>query len=75
MDREVTLQSSKSGKGVKVSYPHMPYIGFWHWPKTDAPYVRIEPWSSLPARQDIVEELTCKSERIQLQTGKIFENT
>lgn len=66
MCREVILRSRVSGQGVKVSFPEMPYVVFWHAPKTDAPYVCIEPWSSLPARQDIVEELTWKSDMIQL---------
>lgn len=75
MAREVTLRSGVSSRGVKVSYPDMPYLGIWHWPKTDAPYVCIEPWSSLPARQDIVEELSCKSDLIQLAPGKVFDTT
>lgn len=29
-----------------------------YWPKTDAPYVCVEPWTSLPSRQDVVEELS-----------------
>lgn len=73
MAREVTLRSRISGKGVKVSYPDMPYIGFWHRPKKDAPYVCIEPWSSLPARQDVVEEFICKSDLIQLSPGKAHD--
>ena len=72
MAREVTLESSVSGRGVRVSYPDMPYLGIWHWPRTDAPYVCIEPWSSLPSRQDIVEEFTCKSDLIHLAPGKEY---
>lgn len=75
MAREVTLCSGKSDRAVKVSYPFMPYLGIWHWPKTDAPYVCIEPWSSLPSRQDVVEELSCKSDLVHLAPGKIYENT
>lgn len=75
MAREVTLQSKISGRGVRVAYPDMPYLGFWHWPKTDAPYVCIEPWSSLPARQDVVENLCCKSDMIQLSPGKTYKTT
>lgn len=74
MAREVTLRSKVSGKGVKVSYPDMPYLGIWHWPQTDAPYVCIEPWSSLPSRQDVVEEFSCKSDLIQLVPGKCYES-
>lgn len=69
MSREVTLKSNVSGHGVRVAFPSMPYIVFWHAPETNAPYVCIEPWSSMPARQDIVEELTCKSDMIQLLAG------
>lgn len=75
MAREVTLQSKISGRGVRVTYPDLPYLGIWHWPNTNAPYVCIEPWSSLPSRQDIVEEFTCKSDLIQLGAGKLYETT
>ena len=73
MCREITLKSGKHF--VRVSYPQMAYLGLWHWPKTDAPYVCIEPWSSLPARQDAVEDFACKSDLIHLLPGKTYENT
>ena len=75
MAREVTLKSKVSSHSVTVSYPQMPYLGIWHWPKTDAPYVCIEPWSSLPSRQDVVEEFTCKSDLVQLKPGHVYDNT
>jgi len=75
MDREVTLRSKVSGRGVCVSYPQLPYLGIWHWPQTQVNYVCIEPWSSLPSRQDVVEELTCKSDLIHLEAGKTYETT
>lgn len=75
MAREVTLRSKVSGKGLTVRYPDMPYLGIWHWPKTDAPYICIEPWSSLPSRQDVVEEFSCKSDLVQLAAGKTYETT
>lgn len=75
VDHEVTLRSGVSGRGVRVSYPDLPIIGFWHWPKTDAPYVCIEPWSSMPSRQDIIEELDCKSDMLRLNPGCIYDTT
>lgn len=75
MARQVTLRSGVSERAVTVSYPDMSYLGIWHWPKTDAPYVCIEPWTSLPSRQDVVEELSCKSDLIHLAPGKAFETT
>lgn len=73
MAKEVTLRSKLSGKGVSLSYHGFPYLGIWHWPKTDAPYICIEPWSSLPSRQGIVEELSCKSDLIHLASNQIYK--
>lgn len=73
MSREITLRSKVSHRGVCVSYPEMPYLGIWHMPNTDAPYVCIEPWTSLPSRQDIVEEFSSKSDMIQLAPRKTYE--
>ena len=75
MAREVSLRSRASSHSVTVSFPKMPYLGFWHWPHTDAPYVCIEPWSSRPSRQDVVEEFTCKSDLVQLDPGCEYHNT
>lgn len=45
----VTLKSDKSERSVTVSYPGFTYLGVWHMPKTDAPFVCIEPWYGSPA--------------------------
>lgn len=74
MDREITLGSQKSQRKVTVSYPDFPYLGIWHAPCTDAPYVCIEPWSSLPSRQDVVEEFTCKGDLIRLNPGCTYDS-
>ncbi|MBR4291202.1 MAG: aldose 1-epimerase family protein [Oscillospiraceae bacterium] len=55
--REVTLSSPKGQHGVTVRYQDMPYVGFWHKPNTDAPFLCIEPWSVLPGREGIVEDI------------------
>ena len=73
MSKEITLRSKVSRHGVCVSYPEMAYLGIWHRPKTDAPYVCIEPWTSLPSRQDVVEEISCKSDMIHLLPKKTYE--
>lgn len=74
MAKEVTLRGS-GNRSVTVRYPNMNYLGIWHWPKTDAPYVCIEPWTSLPGRQDVEEEISCKSDMIHLPAGEIYTNT
>ena len=75
MCREITLCSANSPKYLRVSYPQMPYLGLWHMPKTDAPYVCIEPWTSLPGREEAMEDLSHKSDLIHLEPGKTYENT
>ena len=72
--KSVLLTSKGGKKGIRVTYPDMDYIGFWHKPKTDAPYVCIEPWSSLPSRKGIIEDLATKPDLIHLQAGAEYEN-
>ena len=72
---KVTLASAKGTRSVTVEYPDFPYIGFWHRPNSEAPYVCIEPWSSLPSRDGIVEELSQQSDLIGLAVGKTYETT
>ena len=73
--KEVTLKSPKGKKAVKVCFPQMKYLGLWHWPKTSINYICIEPWSSLPARENIIENLETQKNLIRLETGKIYTNT
>ncbi len=72
--RKVRLLSKKGKKSVTVTFPDYPYIGFWHKPHSEAPYVCIEPWSSLPSRDGIVEELSQQADLIGLDGGKTYEN-
>lgn len=74
MAKGVTLKSDKGGKGVHVTCEHMPYLGFWHKPKTDAPYVCIEPWSSLPSRKGIVEDFATQPSLISLEAKGTYHN-
>lgn len=72
--KTVTIKSFKTKKAVRATYNDMAYIAFWHATKTDAPYVCIEPWSSLPSRQDIVEEFTTHPSLISLDAGATYKN-
>ena len=71
---EVVLKTDKGTRQVKVSYPNLPYLGLWHAPKTEAPYICIEPWTSLPSRQDVIEEFRYKYDLIRLDSGKVYVN-
>lgn len=73
-DRQVTIRSDRGSRAVRVSYPDYSIIGFWHMNYKEAPYVCVEPWSSLPSRAGIVEELTQQSDLISLPEGKTYQN-
>ena len=75
MAREVTLESPSGKRAVTVSFPDMPYLGIWHWPRTDAPYVCIEPWRSLPARKGKIAVFEQQEDLVALDAGKTYTNT
>ena len=72
--RCVEISSPKGSRGIRVSYPQMPYVGFWHKPQTDAPFVCIEPWSVLPGREGVVEDLAAMADMTHIAPGETFEN-
>lgn len=72
--REVTIRSDKSTRSVTVAYPDTPFVGLWHAPKTDAPYVCIEPWVSLPSHSAYVEDLNKQAHLIHLPAGETYRN-
>lgn len=72
MPKEVTLKSSKSTRSVTLKYPDMKYLGLWHKPQTEAPYMCIEPWLSVPAYYKKVDELETKRDMLTLNSGEEY---
>ena len=75
MPREVTLESAKGSKKITVAFPDMDYLGIWHWPHVEVDYVCIEPWSSLPSRKNVVEDLEKQADLLSLESGQEYTNT
>ena len=75
MQRGKTLEEPESTHSVTVSYPDMPYLGIWHWPKKDAPYVCIEPWTSLPAKRGEITVFERQQDLIALEPGEVYRNS
>ncbi len=71
--RSVTLKKKGDLKGVKAEFPDMPFVGFWHAPKTDASYVCIEPWANLPSKEGEIEDLTKKENIGIVDAGETFK--
>ena len=72
---QVTLRTEKGSRAVTLIAKDLPIFGFWHMPKTDAPYICLEPWASLPSRQDVVEDLETQRDLIALEAGKTYVTT
>ena len=73
-DTVILEHKSGEGRGVEVCYPEMPYIGFWQAAFTDAPYICIEPWQSLPGREGVAEQWETRPGMIELEPGQCYEN-
>lgn len=71
---KVKLTGAGEENAVTVEFPQMDYLGIWHKPCTEAGYVCLEPWTSLPSRKGIVEELKEQENLIALEAGGIYEN-
>ncbi len=73
-DKTLTLSAGEGSRGVRVHIPEMPCLGIWHAPRTDAPFVCIEPWVSLPSRDGVVEDISQQSDLVSLPAGETYEN-
>lgn len=74
MPRSVCICSTVSSRSVTVDYPHMPFLGLWHKPHSDAPYVCIEPWVSLPSHSAYMEDISKQEHLIHLPAGETYHN-
>lgn len=71
----IAIRSEKSSKAVKVSFPQMPYVGIWQTPNSNFPFLCIEPWSSLPSRDGIIEDLAKQDNLVTLPAGETYRNS
>ncbi len=62
MAPSATLKSDKSVRSVTLNYADTPYLGIWHKPASDAPYVCIEPWCGLPSYDGEMTDLATKND-------------
>ncbi len=66
--------SGPKGTVVRVNYPDMNFVGLWHKPMTKAPYICIEPWLSLPGRQDVLEDFSKREDMVHLPPKESYDN-
>ena len=74
--KTATLESPDSERSVTVSFPDANYVGFWQPMNTDAPFLCIEPWQSLPASDapegTPADEISERKGFIELAPGKSY---
>lgn len=68
----VSLKSKKSGKGVKIDFTGCDCIAVWS-PASDAQFVCLEPWSSVPSINDKSKELCEKKLAICLAPHEEYD--
>jgi galactose mutarotase-like enzyme len=73
MSKAVTLKNVKSDSFVRLEYPKMINLGIWHKPQTKAPYICIEPWSSVPSYDGKVDDLETKNQMESLPAGEAYQ--
>lgn len=70
MDDEIVLKSDKSDHSITMKYTDFNHLGFWHVPKTDAPYICIEPWQSVPSYYNKIDDMETKRDMTALAKGQ-----
>lgn len=73
--KAISIKNTKTNYTLTVSFKNMKYLGLWHMPKTNAPYICIEPWSSLPSREGIIEVFEKQTNLLVLEKNKQYTNT
>ncbi len=72
---EVTLEAAGNSPSITLRFPQMDYLGIWHQSHTDAPYVCLEPWSSLPARHGQPTVFEQQKDLITVASKETYTNT
>lgn len=70
----IVLKSDSNTRKVTLEVPDaMKYLGIWHAPKKEAPYVCLEPWTSVPAYDGVVDDLSSKRDMFELSPRATYE--
>lgn len=70
--KSVSLKSKKNNRMVTVSFKQATHVGLWHNVKMPAPFVCIEPWSSVPAIDNVKDDFSVKREMVRLNRGEKY---
>ncbi len=71
--KTIYVKGKNTQRSIKVSYPEMEYLGLWHMPKTDAPFLCVEPWMTLPSPDGAPEVFETKEHIGVVEKNNTFE--
>lgn len=74
-DGSVKLNSKKSNTEIEVAYKNTTCLGIWQKPKSDAPYVCIEPWHGVPSLDGVVDDFETKIQTVKLGGNGTYEDS
>lgn len=74
MCHKVTLGTPGGTRSLTLKFKGFPHMGIWHKPRTEAPYVCIEPWCSVPSPDGVVDDFATKREMTHLKKGERYTN-
>jgi len=69
---QVTLRAEGNERGISLCADGLEYLMLWSAPGKNAPYLCIEPVSSLSARQGVVEDLSKQKDLLALPEKKRY---
>lgn len=69
-DRTLTLSAPDAPHPITMRFADFSYIGLWHTNCSDAPFLCIEPWSSIPADDGVIDDLETKREMFTAQPAE-----
>ncbi len=70
MSKAITLRSKKNDVFVRVEYPEFKNLGLWHTTGSEAPFICIEPWTSVPAFDGVIDDIETKKQMFCLKEGE-----
>jgi len=71
MGESITL--TNGANGISLHFAGFPYLGVWQTPNSNAKFICLEPWASLPATKNVSGDLTTNKTNITLKNNEIFE--
>lgn len=66
--KTAVLMKKDSNRRITISFPDFPFFGLWKMP--GAPFLCMEPWTSMPAMHGEATELTEKPDLLRLPAGE-----